>query len=46
MSTKKLVQSVVQKKGGSNSALVSALENANVEAIKQDRKNQNEKKGR
>ena len=46
MSTKKLVQSVIQKKGGSNSAMVSALENANKVAIQQDRKNQNEKKGR
>ncbi len=37
MSAKKVVQSAIEKKGGSESALIKALENANEVAKKQDK---------
>lgn len=43
MGTNKLVQSVIEKKGKSESALVSVLDNANEEAKKQDKKNEKKK---
>ena len=44
MSTQNLIKSVTQSKG--NSALVKAMDNANEEAIKQDRKDAPKVKGK
>ena len=42
--TNKVIQSAIQKKGGNNSALVSALDNANVEAEKLEGKEKKDNK--
>ncbi len=42
--TNRLINSIITKKNGGESALTTALENANEEAIKQDKKKEDKKK--